>query len=188
VLELGDLDLDEIASALADQTDYEHRWLIHLQTGEITIWTSDTGIDGHPVDLDELDLVCIDPLPSYVWYRDMAEFAERISDDRAGHRLARAIEGPRAQLSTCRSASSSSPASGSSRVEVPTAPSSASPSCSSSSVSTSSTNSSYHLARRTAAVVAAAQQQLLGDQAGQNRLAKANVGDGPPSLGCVRAG
>jgi hypothetical protein len=91
VLELGDLDLDEIASALGDQTDYEHRWLINPQTGEITIWTSDPGIDGqNPVDLDELDLVCIDPLPSYVWYQDMADVAERISDDRAGRRLARA--------------------------------------------------------------------------------------------------
>jgi hypothetical protein len=91
---LGNLDLDEIASALGDQTDYEHRWLISPQTGELTIWTSDTGIDGqNPVELDELDLVRIDPLPSYVWYQDMADFAERISDDRAGRRLARAIEG-----------------------------------------------------------------------------------------------
>jgi hypothetical protein len=71
-----------------------HRWLIHPQTGDIAIWTSDTGIDGqNPVDLDELDLVCIDPLPSHVWYQDMADFAVRISDDRAGRRLARAIEG-----------------------------------------------------------------------------------------------
>jgi hypothetical protein len=94
VLDLGCLDLDEIATALADQTDYEHRWLINPQTGEIVFWTSDTGIDGHnPVDLDELDLVCIDPLPSYVWYQDMADFAERISDERAGRRLARAIDG-----------------------------------------------------------------------------------------------
>jgi hypothetical protein len=31
-------------------------------------WT-DTGIDGQtPVDLDELDLVGIDPLPSWIWY------------------------------------------------------------------------------------------------------------------------
>jgi hypothetical protein len=94
VLDLGNLDLEEIATALADQTDYEHRWLINPQTGEIAIWTSDTGIDGqNPVDLDELDLVCIDPLPSYVWYQDMVDFAERVSDDRAGRRLARAIDG-----------------------------------------------------------------------------------------------
>jgi hypothetical protein len=61
VLDLDSLDLEEISTALADQTDYEHRWLINPQTGEITIWTSDTGIDGqNPVDLDELDLACID--------------------------------------------------------------------------------------------------------------------------------
>jgi hypothetical protein len=37
-----------------------------------------------PVDLDELDLICIDPLPSYIWYQDMADFADQISDERAG--------------------------------------------------------------------------------------------------------
>src|SRR6266516_1027319 len=80
--------------ALADQTDYEHRRLINPQTGEVAFWTSDTGIDGqNPVELDELDLVCIDPLPSYVWYRDMADFAEGVSDQDAGRRLARAIQG-----------------------------------------------------------------------------------------------
>ena len=90
MLELSSLDLEEIANALADQTDYEHRWLINPQTGEIVFWTADTGIDGQtPVDLDDLDLVCIDPLPSWAWYQNMADFAEAISDDRAGCRLAR---------------------------------------------------------------------------------------------------
>ena len=57
-------------------------------------WTSGTGIDGQiPVVLDDLNLICIDPLPSHVWYQDMADFAERVSDDRAGRRLARALEG-----------------------------------------------------------------------------------------------
>lgn len=94
MLDLGKLDLDEIAAALADQTDYEHRWLINPQTGAVAFWTADTGVDGqNPVDLDELDLVCIDPLPSYVWYQDLADFAERISDRGAGRRLARAIDG-----------------------------------------------------------------------------------------------
>jgi hypothetical protein len=92
MLDLSSLDLEEIAAALQDQTDYEHRWLINPQTGEVVFWTSDTGIDGRtPVDLDDLDLICIDPLPSYVWYRDMADFGDQLSDDRA--RLARAIEG-----------------------------------------------------------------------------------------------
>ena len=94
VLELSSLDLEEIANALADQSGYEHRWLISPQTGEIVLWTADTGIDGKtPVDLDELDQVGIDPLPSWIWYQDMADFAEQITDERAGRRLARAIQG-----------------------------------------------------------------------------------------------
>jgi len=94
VLDLSSLDLEEIASALADQSDYEHQWLINPETGEIAFWTAGTGIDGQtPVDLDELDLVVIDPLPSWVWYQDMADFAGGITDERAGRRLARAIQG-----------------------------------------------------------------------------------------------
>jgi hypothetical protein len=94
VLDLSRLNLDEIANALADQTDYEHRWLINAETGEIVFWTADTGIDGmHPVELDELDLVSIDPLPSHVWYQDMADFAEQVHDEQAGRRLARSIQG-----------------------------------------------------------------------------------------------
>jgi hypothetical protein len=94
VLDLSSLDLEGIASALADQTDYEHRWLINPESGEVVYWTSDTGIDGQtPVDLDELDLIGIGPLPSFVWYQDMADFAEQISDEGAGRSLARAIQG-----------------------------------------------------------------------------------------------
>ena len=63
VLDLAGIDYDEIAMALADQSDYEHRWLVDPRTGEVVFWTSDTGIDGeNPVDLDELDLILIDPL------------------------------------------------------------------------------------------------------------------------------
>ncbi|HEY2441864.1 MAG TPA: UPF0158 family protein [Streptosporangiaceae bacterium] len=91
---MSKIDLGEIATALSDQVSYEHQWLIDPETGEIAIWTSDTGIDGHNrVDLDDLDLLFIHPLPSYVWYQDMADFAELITDERAGRRLARAIEG-----------------------------------------------------------------------------------------------
>jgi hypothetical protein len=35
VLDLSSLDREEIGNALADHTDYEHRWLINPQTGEI---------------------------------------------------------------------------------------------------------------------------------------------------------
>jgi hypothetical protein len=94
MLELSTVDLEEIATALQDQIAYEHCWLIDPQSGQIGFWTEDGGIDGRtPVDLEELDLIPIDPLPSRVWYRDMADFAEGVSDQRAGRSLARAIEG-----------------------------------------------------------------------------------------------
>lgn len=94
MLDLNTIDLEEIVTALGDQTAYEHRWLINPKTGEIAFWTQEGGTDGrNPIDLDELDLIGIDPLPSYVWYQDMADFAERITDERAGRRLGRAIEG-----------------------------------------------------------------------------------------------
>jgi hypothetical protein len=94
MLALSKLDLEEVAGALADQTDYEHRWLIDPETGEILSWTRDGGVDGEtPVDLDELVVVPIDPEPSHVWYQDMVDFVEGISDERAGRRLGRAIQG-----------------------------------------------------------------------------------------------
>jgi hypothetical protein len=94
MLDLSRFDLEEIATALADQTDYERRWLISPRTGEIVFWTADGGIDGStPVDLDDLDLIRIDPLPSYIWYQDMADFAERISDETVSRRLTRATQG-----------------------------------------------------------------------------------------------
>jgi Uncharacterised protein family (UPF0158) len=94
MFDLNRLDLEEIATALADQTDHEHAWLINPETGDVVFWTSDTGIDGQtPVDLDDLDLICVDPLPSYIWYQDMVEFTEQVSDEQARRRLARAIQG-----------------------------------------------------------------------------------------------
>ena len=92
--ELSSFDLDEIATALADQSGYEQRWLIDPDSGEIVFWTEDGGIDGQtPVDLDDLDLLWIQPLPSYIWYQDMVDFAELVSDERAGRRLGRALQG-----------------------------------------------------------------------------------------------
>ena len=93
MLDLVGIDVEEIATALADHTDYEHRWLIDPQTGEVSFWTSDTGIDGqNPVELEELDLILIDPLPSYMWYQDMVDFAEGVSDRAAGRRLAGSLQ------------------------------------------------------------------------------------------------
>ena len=60
----------------------------------MVFWTSDTGIDGvNPVDLDQLDLILIDPLPSYVWYQDMADLADGINDRAVGRSLSRSLQG-----------------------------------------------------------------------------------------------
>jgi hypothetical protein len=95
MLDIHKFDLDEIAMALSDQNLYdEHRYLINPETGEIVFWTREGGIDGEtPIDLDDLDAIAIDPLPSYVWYEDMADFTNLVSDERAARRLARAIDG-----------------------------------------------------------------------------------------------
>jgi hypothetical protein len=94
VLDLSGIDVEEIATALADQTDYEHRWLVDPRTGQVAFWTSDTGIDGqNAVELDELDLILIDPLPPYVWFQDMVDFAEGISDAGARRDLAQSLKG-----------------------------------------------------------------------------------------------
>ncbi|MEV7230796.1 UPF0158 family protein [Polymorphospora sp. NPDC051019] len=90
MLKIADLDLDELVTALQSQDGYEQFWLIDPVTGEITFGSSD--LDPDP-DLDDCDLVRIDPLPSRVWYRDMADFTDGIADERAGDRLARAIQG-----------------------------------------------------------------------------------------------
>jgi hypothetical protein len=97
VLDLGRIDVDEIATALADQTDFEHRWLIDPRAGQVAFWTSDTGIDGqNPLDIDEIDLILIDPLPPSVWFQDMADFANDISDAIARRKLTQALQGRRA--------------------------------------------------------------------------------------------
>lgn len=88
MLQISTLDLDEIVMALQNQNDYDQFWLIDPATSKITFVSRDLDLD-----LDDSDLVRIDPLPSGVWYRDMADFADGIADERAGSRLARAIQG-----------------------------------------------------------------------------------------------
>jgi hypothetical protein len=85
-----------IATALAEHTDNEHRWLIDSQTGQVAFWTSETGNDGESaVEIDELDLIAIYLLPSHVWFQDMADFADGINHGEAGRRLNRSLQGRR---------------------------------------------------------------------------------------------
>jgi hypothetical protein len=93
MLDLGGIDLEELATALADQTDYEHRWLMDPRTGQVAFWTSDTGIDVEdPVEIDELDLSDRSPLVLRV-FQDMADFAEGFRDRTAGRRLSQSLQG-----------------------------------------------------------------------------------------------
>ena len=57
------LDIEEIAFALSDNGLDEQQWFIDPATGEVLLWTYDLGFGDGPVDLDDLDLVAIDPLP-----------------------------------------------------------------------------------------------------------------------------
>lgn len=94
-LDLSTLDLDDLASTLSDQGgDWGHSWLFDPGTGELHLHSADGTLDGEEgVDLDELDLIRVDPVPSRVWYGDMVDFIEGISDEQAGRRLGRAIQG-----------------------------------------------------------------------------------------------
>jgi hypothetical protein len=94
MLDLDELDVEEIAEALADQTDYEHRWLIDPHDGSGGVLAQRHGHRRPEPRRDRgLDLMPIDPLPSHIWYQDMADFAEGISDIAAGRRLKESLQG-----------------------------------------------------------------------------------------------
>lgn len=83
----------QIAAALADQIDNEHRWLIDPRIGEgssgpatrdstvstRSSWTSWTFV--------------IDPLPSCTWAQDVVVFPDGISDRSAGPWLSSSLQG-----------------------------------------------------------------------------------------------
>ncbi len=88
-LHLEALDVDEIASALQDQEQYDTVWTLDPRTGDIGYWVRDLSDEDEP----NPDLLVIEPLPSWVWYRDMVDFAEGLKDEKAVQRLLRALDG-----------------------------------------------------------------------------------------------
>ena len=78
------VELDDLADALQDQQYGGQSWTFDPRTGEVGSWSRDEG-EGE----EEFDpaLVVIEPYPSSVWYRDMVDFAEGLSDERAARRL-----------------------------------------------------------------------------------------------------
>ena len=86
MLELEKVDLDMLGSALASQS-YDLTWTFDPVRGEPLCWA-----EGEEEEPDE-DALVIEPLPSRVWYRDMADFTARLSDRRIAERLERAMAG-----------------------------------------------------------------------------------------------
>lgn len=89
MLELGAVDLDAIAEALEDHSDFVE-WFLDPATGAVVAWSEDTDDESHP---RERGALLIPPMSSHEGYRDMAEFVARVSDRRAAGFLTRAIEG-----------------------------------------------------------------------------------------------
>ena len=88
MLELSAVDLDAVAEALEDHSDFVE-WFIDPTSGQVYPWTEDTEND----DPGRRGALLIEPAPSHLGYRDMADFVAGVSDRRASDLLARAIEG-----------------------------------------------------------------------------------------------
>ncbi|MDO5628104.1 MAG: UPF0158 family protein [Mobilicoccus sp.] len=97
MLRLDQVDLSELASALQDNNG-EITWFIHPETGELTSYMDPmlTGFD--EMDEEEFEekyaeYTRVDPLPSRVWWQDMADFAEGVSNQRHRDMLEQALSG-----------------------------------------------------------------------------------------------
>ncbi len=91
MLEFSQVDLDDIATALDDHSDFG-KWWIDGQTGEV--WRRSFLAEDDEFDPDEHpELRSIDPLPPHIGYQDMQDFIDRLSNRRAIELLGRAIEG-----------------------------------------------------------------------------------------------
>jgi uncharacterized protein UPF0158 len=91
-VDLGAVNIDELSEALQDQQDYEHWWTFDPRTCEFGYRSR---YDPDYDEDEELDpeLIVIEPYPSRVWYQDMVDFAEGLSDEHAARRLFRALDG-----------------------------------------------------------------------------------------------
>jgi hypothetical protein len=88
------VDLETLAMALADQGGWEHHWLFDPRTGQTQFWSSDDPeFDAEALDDPDETRLRVEPLPTWVWYQDMVDFSEQVSDERAGQRLGRALDG-----------------------------------------------------------------------------------------------
>lgn len=89
--DLDSVDLVLIGMALGDQ-DAQTRWYYRPDTKEVVAWTDTSDPEDDPEELD-VDVRWIEPIPTRVWYRDMASFAEQLSDPRTARSLTQALQG-----------------------------------------------------------------------------------------------
>lgn len=91
MLSLASIDLEELCMALEDNS-YETSWWIDPRSGAIRF--HNPGADEDTADdLEEADLVRIEPVGSHDAYRDMEDFVAAVPDRRAADLLSRAIQG-----------------------------------------------------------------------------------------------
>jgi predicted nucleotidyltransferase len=90
MLDLDRVDLGELCSALEDNMP-EHDWWLDPDTGELEFRSA--YFDEYDEDLDERELVHVEPIGSDEAYGDMEDFTERVRDPRARDLLERAIAG-----------------------------------------------------------------------------------------------
>lgn len=97
VLDLAQIDLDELVTALSDQDGGYHSWLINPETGQLHLWSDDVGLDGDGSvdedDLEERGLDFVRPLRPHEWYQVMVDFAAQVEDSQARALLEVALDG-----------------------------------------------------------------------------------------------
>jgi Uncharacterised protein family (UPF0158) len=90
VLEVGQVDLADLAMALEDHSA-EHSWWLDPSTGEVDPFFSNSPAEGE--NGAAAALIPIRPLPTSVGYQDMEDFVSCVRDPRARDLLERAIAG-----------------------------------------------------------------------------------------------
>ncbi len=88
---LARFNLSDIAEALADHS-YEHRWILDPASGELHFRSEYDDEQDLDEDVDPA-WIAIDSIPSYIWYQDMVDFAEQVTDVNTARHLAIALDG-----------------------------------------------------------------------------------------------
>lgn len=92
MLDLGAVDLGELAEAMEDHSDW-CTWYLSSVSGEVRFVSEETLDEGGEDLDDDPGWIVIEPVDSREAYGDMADFVRRVPDRRAADLLGRAIEG-----------------------------------------------------------------------------------------------